>query len=662
MIFPTKARTLAALLLSSAVLALSLSAILASASYAGHGGHGSPHGQQQEPGEGGSPAAASEGGGEGHQHGPSDSPQGQGTSTPAAGSPAAPEQTPAKEHAGKGAAHGEGAHGKAAGHSATAGGHARAHTAQQTASVETSGPVSSTVSTPAPVSSSKEASVSAGPVHVDSREVSAAAASASPVTGGGSPAPPAAPLAPASSLSAPQTTPSVSAPSPAHAKPTARRHPARRTPTRKQAAVARNGASTPSRAGAAVLAAVTSAPRKPSGAAQRRPASRPRAKANPDPLSVLGREIPLGLPVPDWSRPIILALLIAILALGARAILAARRTRQLEREQGALVSHLEVMQGALVPDVPEQIGHLEISAAYRPAEGPAAGGDFYDVFALTDGRVGIILGDVSGHGHLALKQAALTRYTLRAYLEAGLEPLAALRLAGEVMSEPELEHFATVIAASYDERTGMLTYASAGHPPPLTPRIPGPEVLGGYSSPPLGWGVPTGQRQTVLGLCHGSTVCFFSDGLTEARTQGNLLNRDGLRRLLDELGDQPDATALLSAVRRRTSMISDDMAACIIRPAASAPTASPARWEELEIDAPGLPSSGPDRFLEACGLPAAQRKAALEHAREALLRSQTIRLRVRVDLGHAPVVETRSEPPALTHLGERRTLSSRASA
>ncbi|HEY7891430.1 MAG TPA: SpoIIE family protein phosphatase [Solirubrobacteraceae bacterium] len=649
--------------MSSAVVALCLSAILASASYAGHGGHGSPHGQQQESGEDGSPPAASEGGGEGHQHGPSDSPQGQGTSTPAAGSPAAPEQTPAKGHAGKGAAHGESAHGKAAGHSATAGGHAHAHTAQQTASVETSGPVSSTVSTPAPVSSGKETSVSAGPVHVDSREISAAAASASPVAGAGSPAPSAVQGAPASSPSAPQATRSVSAPSPAHAKPTARRRPARSSTTRRQAALAGNGTRTPPRAGAAVfLAAATSAARKPSDAAQRRPASRPRAKANPDPLSVLGREIPLGLPVPDWSRPIILALLIATLALGARAILAARRTRQLEREQGALVSHLEVMQGALVPDVPEQIGRLEISAAYRPAEGPAAGGDFYDAFALTDGRVGIILGDVSGHGHLALKQAALTRYTLRAYLEAGLEPLAALRLAGEVMSEPELEHFATVIAASYDERTGMLTYASAGHPPPLTPRIPGPEVLGGYSSPPLGWGVPTGQRQTVLGLCHGSTVCFFSDGLTEARTQGSLLNRDGLRRLLDELGDQPDATALLTAVRRRASMISDDMAACIIRPAASAPIASAARWEELEIDAPALSSSGPDRFLEACGLAAAQRKAALEHAREALLRSQSIRLRVRVDLGHAPVVETRSEPSALTHLGERRTLGSRASA
>ena len=62
--------------------------------------------------------------------------------------------------------------------------------------------------------------------------------------------------------------------------------------------------------------------------------------------------------------------------------------------------------------------------------------------------------------------------------------------------------------------------------------LPGPEVLSGYASPPLGWGVPTGQRQTVLALCPQARVCFFSDGLVEARTETGLLGRDGLKSLL----------------------------------------------------------------------------------------------------------------------------------
>jgi serine phosphatase RsbU (regulator of sigma subunit) len=355
---------------------------------------------------------------------------------------------------------------------------------------------------------------------------------------------------------------------------------------------------------------------------------------------VLGRQIPaLDLPVPDWSRPIILALLILTLAMGTRAFLSTRRARALERTQSAMEGDLLVMQSALVPEVPALLGGLAISASYRPAEGPAAGGDFYDVIALSDGRVAMLLGDVSGHGHAALKQAALTRYTLRAYLEAGLEPGAALRLAGEVLSDPNFEHFATVIAGIYDERTATLSYGSSGHPPPLTPNIPGPEVLGGFSAPPLGWGVPTGQRQTVLTLCAGARVCFFSDGLIEARTNDGLLGREGLLELLQNLGAEEGAADLLAAVRQSATRINDDMAACIIQQSATSSTLGSARFEELEIDQAALSDSGPDRFLEACGLEQEQRMAALAQAREMLGRSPSVRLRVRVDPGLEPFAQ-----------------------
>ncbi len=300
--------------------------------------------------------------------------------------------------------------------------------------------------------------------------------------------------------------------------------------------------------------------------------------------------------------------------LGLAALMTMLRNRRLDRQRRELLQEVGLLQSALLPPVPDQVGGLRTSVAYRPADGPGAGGDFYDVLPLPGGRVGFILGDVSGHGRGALARTAFMRYTLRAYLEAGLEPRVALQVAGRVIDENLGGDFATVLLAVHDPETGSLTYATAGHPAPLVVGPQPHEPVTAGSSPPIGVGVRTGLRQTTVPLVSGSVAAMFTDGLLEARVEGGLLGRERLSELLEEMGDDATARGLVQSVNREARVMSDDVAAVVIQPT-NAATAGLFRTEQLELTSRELESGVGERFLEACGLTERDVDAAVDDAR-----------------------------------------------
>ena len=319
--------------------------------------------------------------------------------------------------------------------------------------------------------------------------------------------------------------------------------------------------------------------------------------------------------VPDSLKAAIAALAALSVLLGIGYLLSAMRARRLARQRKELLQEVGLLQTALLPPVPDKVGALLTSVAYRPADGPGAGGDFYDVLPLPGGRVGFILGDVSGHGRGALARTAFMRYTLRAYLEAGLEPRVALQVAGRVIDENLGGDFATVLLAVHDPETGSLTYATAGHPAPI---VVGPEphepVTAG-SSPPIGVGVRTGLRQTTVPLVPGSVAALFTDGLMEARTENGILGRERLQELLVEIQDDPSAHGLIEQVANEATLLSDDMAAVVVTPTAAV-AAGLFRTEQLELSARELDGPIARRFLEATGLPEAEVEEAEREARE----------------------------------------------
>jgi hypothetical protein len=122
------------------------------------------------------------------------------------------------------------------------------------------------------------------------------------------------------------------------------------------------------------------------------------------------------------------------------------------------------------------------------------------------------------------------------------------------------------------------------------------------SSPPIGVGVRTGLRQTTVPLVSGSVAALFTDGLMEARTEKGILGRERLREMLEGLGGDATAHRLIEQVADEATLLSDDMAAVIVTPAAGV-TAGLFRTEQLELSAPELDGPIGRRFLEATGLP-----------------------------------------------------------
>jgi len=298
------------------------------------------------------------------------------------------------------------------------------------------------------------------------------------------------------------------------------------------------------------------------------------------------------------------------------------------RQRQALQREVGVLQAAVLPSVPPE---LPVSAAHRPAEGASAGGDFYDAFTLADGRVGLILGDLSGHGRDALARATFVRFTLRAYLEAGLEPRHVLKVASEALAGQLDGGFATVTVAIHDPVHGRLTYASAGHPPPVVAGNDTPfEPVTVCSAPPLGIGEPTGFRQSTVTLTAGARACLYTDGITEARADGRLVGVERLEEALVDLPPDADADALLDAIEAIADEITDDMAVCLVT-AAPGTSATGPRVEELEVDDEHEVGDTLERFLRACGVPLGDVSGVLREAGEAARREGSVTVRVRPD-------------------------------
>jgi serine phosphatase RsbU (regulator of sigma subunit) len=254
----------------------------------------------------------------------------------------------------------------------------------------------------------------------------------------------------------------------------------------------------------------------------------------------------------------LLAFAVIAAAMAINAYIQRRRARSLAGQRASLLDDVGVLQAALLPAVPDSVGDLAVSVAYRPAQGLAAGGDFFDVFTLSSETTEIIIGDVSGHGRESLIHAALVRYTLRTLMGEGHPLPEVLARADRYLTGELGDGYATVVICRYEHATGELSWAKAGHEPPIVAGEPDREE---QAATPLGFGFDGAWPQFSRVLEPGERVCLFTDGLTEARRGDDYLGRAHLRSLVEQ---GLSAQALLERVQADADECPDDLAAVII--------------------------------------------------------------------------------------------------
>jgi hypothetical protein len=249
--------------------------------------------------------------------------------------------------------------------------------------------------------------------------------------------------------------------------------------------------------------------------------------------------------------------------LGRRGGAAIENARMYERERRIAVS----LQEASLPRTLPRYGRLHLAAEYRPGKGDATiGGDWYDAFLLDDGRVVLAVGDVLGNGLNAAISMTKLRQVIAAAAMLAADPNVMLDVADKTLRLHDGDVYATAIAAIYDPIEHALTFASAGHPGPML-RTPDGRVEE-LSSPGLLLGMRTGKdrRVKVVAIPPGSTIVFYTDGLTEATRnidEGQARLGEALARL-DLAREINPARALVDAVLRGEDA-SDDIAVLVAR-------------------------------------------------------------------------------------------------
>jgi serine phosphatase RsbU (regulator of sigma subunit) len=266
------------------------------------------------------------------------------------------------------------------------------------------------------------------------------------------------------------------------------------------------------------------------------------------------------------GNPITAETIDAAVAISGQAALAIDNARLYQQQK----EFADTMQRSLLPRAqPDSVG-LDVGEVYESSARVDVGGDVYDFLTLDDGRLAVVLGDVTGHGVEATADMAMAKFVFRALAREHPEPGDFLAATNDVVvDEIAPSKFITMAYLAVDGVRGEVACASAGHP---APRLVLPDgTVRGLDASGLVLGIDAGQvyEEVRAELPPGAVIVVYTDGVIEARRDGELYGAERLDALLAErraLAPRALAAAVTEDCRSWAGgELDDDVAVVVIR-------------------------------------------------------------------------------------------------
>jgi PAS domain S-box-containing protein len=289
--------------------------------------------------------------------------------------------------------------------------------------------------------------------------------------------------------------------------------------------------------------------------------------------------------------------------LSRRATVSVENARAYDRERRVA----DALQAAFLPSTLPSIPGLTFDAVYVPgADESAIGGDWYDAFQLSDGRIALSIGDVAGRGLRAAVVMGRVREAIRAFALEGLEPAAILSATQRVLRVSDVATMVTAFVAIADPFGRTLTFSNAGHPPAMLALSDGSIETLALDGIPLGIFDDIEPAQKVVPLPDDALLVLYTDGLIEIDRDvvaGMQFLRDAIASAV-EAGERTATAIYARVVEERPAR--DDVAIMTV-------ATQRLKREPLTLDLPAVPESARlvraalQRFAEAYALDDDQR-------------------------------------------------------